>query len=538
MPEPVFDPDQERVLIDEEPPEGEPRTLSERLARAAPWWMISILSHSIAAVVCVFIVAVAQGVQDVEYVLVNPRDIPDQVVRPKPKNIETPKELDLTKEVTDPVLFKAKEADHTETPNDEEFEKAKGESLDALTDKPFRGLSTSDIVGSGGGAAGAYGGRFGGKDHLVNKGGGSKLTQDAVINALRWLARHQNDGGSWSATRHVDRCGRVPKFSGTCIPNPGAESFDIGLTGLSLLAFLGAGYTHLSKETHDGICFGTVVRRGVEYLMKSQDATGRITPDDIPKYMYNHLLAAFALSEAYGMTGSAMIKDGAQRAIDFTIQAQNPGKAWRYSARSGDNDSSVSGWGAQALKSAEVAELSFSKEAYQGILAWYDEVTAKDYAWTGYTDARVGIVVIPGVSEHFSNHPALSAISAMTRIFLRKGKGDPRVRGGLELAMADLPEWDARGLKVDFYYWYYASYAIFLFDGPSGSFWKRWNEKIKAAVLDKQCRTAGDCRHGSWEPVDRWSSEGGRVYTTATGALILEVYYRYAAAVNPYGSNH
>ncbi|GEM_PF-7087366 len=35
------------------------------------------------------------------------------------------------------------------------------------------------------------------------------------------------------------------------------------------------------------------------------------------------------------------------------------------------------------------------------------------------------------------------------------------------------------------------------------------------------------CQEGSWLANDRWSDEGGRVYTTALGALTLEVYYRY-----------
>jgi hypothetical protein len=229
-----------------------------------------------------------------------------------------------------------------------------------------------------------------------------------------------------------------------------------------------------------------------------------------------------------------LVKDAAQKAVDFTVQAQNPGKGWRYSFKSGDNDSSVTAWGAQLLKSAELAELNFSKDTYKSILAWYDEVTEVNYSRTGYTDPRLGKVVIPGVNEHFADHPSLSAISAMTRIFLKGTKADPRIRGGVDLALADLPEWDARGVKVDFYYWYYGSYMMFLFDGPSGSNWKRWNDKILPAVINPQCKVKGDCRKGSWEPVDRWSSEGGRVYTTAMGALILQVYYRSVHALNPY----
>ena len=34
------------------------------------------------------------------------------------------------------------------------------------------------------------------------------------------------------------------------------EDFDAGNTGLAMLAFLGAGFSHLSKDIHDGIRFG------------------------------------------------------------------------------------------------------------------------------------------------------------------------------------------------------------------------------------------------------------------------------------------
>lgn len=46
-----------------------------------------------------------------------------------------------------------------------------------------------------------------------------------------------------------------------------------------------------------------------------------------------------------------------------------------------------------------------------------------------------------------------------------------------------------------------------------------------ALVKSQQSSDAGD-KGGSWEPTDRWSGYGGRVYATAMGALTLETYYR------------
>jgi hypothetical protein len=47
------------------------------------------------------------------------------------------------------------------------------------------------------------------------------------------------------------------------------------------------------------------------------------------------------------------------------------------------------------------------------------------------------------------------------------------------------------------------------------------------ALVKPQNSRPGSCTDGSWEPVDRWSCEGGRVYATAINALTLEVFYRY-----------
>jgi hypothetical protein len=527
--------EQEEFLADQEQAlaQAEPQSFSEKLAHGAPWWLISMFAHGVAAIICVFIVAVSVKAKDQDVVIVStpvpveekPPVVPDRQIKTAP--------LDLPKNSDQPFIAKAEMDNSNESPTDEPFKQLKGENPNALSDKPFHGKATYDIVGAGGGGGGKRGGPLGGyRLKAAIGGGGDPRTEDAVIKALLWLARHQNPDGSWSATQHVGLCGRG-NYKGVCAPNPGAEGFNTGLTGLSLLAFLGAGYTHLSRDVIEGYNFGTVVKQGLQSLMNGQDSSGRLCSEDTPKYMYNHLIAAFALSEAYSLTSSMLVRDAAQKALDYAVQAQNLGKGWRYSFRSGDCDSSVTAWAAQLLKSAELAELTVNKDAYKGIFAWYDEVTEASYGRTGYTDARLGKVVIPGVNEQYGDHPSLSAISAMTRTFLGK-RGDPRVRGGLELCKGDLPEWDARNLKVDFYYWYYASYMMFLVEGPTTGAWKQWNEKIKTAILDHQNVSKGDCRCGSWDPVDRWSSEGGRVYTTAMGALVMEVYYRSAHALNAY----
>ena len=61
-----------------------------------------------------------------------------------------------------------------------------------------------------------------------------------------------------------------------------------------------------------------------------------------------------------------------------------------------------------------------------------------------------------------------------------------------------------------------------------------WNSRIRDVLLQNQSRD-GDSA-GSWDPVgDSYGDSGGRIYTTALGALCLEVYYRYSEALNSFG---
>ena len=505
-------------------PPSEPETPAEKIVQKTPWWSVSLGIH-VLAVLALGWFWVVQADADDEVVVVSrprkPREIP-KMENPTVQNDEKRPKLDYDKKSKETFFKKEENSDRIETNDDEEFKKAKGDSLDFVSNKPFKGRGTYDVIGGGSGGGGKFGGRVGGKRDLWTNGGGDPNTEDAVLNALRWLARHQNPDGSWSVTGYVKQCRQA------CSPNPGEEDFDAGVTGLSILAFLGAGYSHLSRDTHDGICFGDVVRKGLQWMMSHQDPEGCIGSRNAQKYMYNHTLCALAVSEAYGLTGSNLFKDQAQRAIDFTLAAQNPGKGWRYSYRCGDNDSSVTGWAVMVLKSAEISGLSVPDTGYRGTRAWYDEVTEDQYYRVGYTFKGSGKVFVAGKNEHFDHHEALTAIAVMARIFMNR-RNDPVTAGGCDLLLKDKPRWD--GNFIDFYYWYYASLALFQFDGPRGPKWRAWNEDMKNALVPHQNRTAAECRHGSWEPVDRWSCEGGRVYGTAINALTLEVYYRYPNAI-------
>jgi len=353
--------------------------------------------------------------------------------------------------------------------------------------------------------------------------------ESAVIAALRWLARHQNPDGSWSAQGFAKNCAK-----GAC-SGMGEGDYDTGVTGLSLLAFLGAGYTPMSRDEammidpafpDRQLHFGETVKKGLQWLLAQQDPEGCVGERG-QKHLYNHAIASLALSEGYGMTGTELLREPAQKAVDFLVAAQNPGKGWRYSSRGGDNDTSVTGWAVMALKSAELSNLKFPASAFAGALNWLNEATEKNgYYRAGYTQAGTGKVFVPGKNEQFSDHPSMSAVAVLSRIFIQKSQKEPALTAVNFLA-SDLPAWKPG--EVDFYYWYYASLALFQYDGPKGAFWAKWNEPMKNAIVPHQKLAKQGCENGSWDPAeDRWGFEGGRVYAAAINCLTLEVYYRYA----------
>lgn len=307
------------------------------------------------------------------------------------------------------------------------------------------------------------------------------------------------------------------------------------MTALSLLAFLGAGYTHLTKETYidphtnKKMCWGEVVKNGIKWLITSQDAEGCFGGRHGGKYMYNHSIAALAMAEAYGLTNASIFKEPAQKGIDFLLAAQNPYKAWRYSKLCNENDTSVTGWCVMALKSAEISGLQVGRVGFDGAKAFIMECTDEAYYKVGYTAKGTGKVVVPGKNEDWDGHEALTAVGMLCRTFIDHNKSDPALEGGAKLLVADLPQYS--GKKIDYYYWYYGSLALFQYDGPDGKYWKGWNEAMKNAIVPTQKTKKDGCQDGSWDvDVDRWGFEGGRVYTTAINVLTLEVYYRYENA--------
>ncbi|QDV22778.1 prenyltransferase/squalene oxidase repeat-containing protein [Aureliella helgolandensis] len=330
------------------------------------------------------------------------------------------------------------------------------------------------------------------RQELALARGGTLESEQAVERALEWLAAHQMPSGGWSLVHTGgecnERCG-----------NPGShERFDPAATGLSLLAFLGAGYTHLEgkhKET---------VRRGVYFLYQILEETpnGGSFLYQSERGMYNHGIAAFAMCEAYQLTQDRDLLKPAQQAVDFIVHAQSYQGGWGYLPKK-PGDLTISGWQMMALKSAQAAGLEIPDATILAIDIFLDTQQAEESSFFGY--AR------PGKS------PTCTAIGNMIRLFRGMSHTDPRI---LQSA-AFLNSMGHSG--TDAYYNYYVSLYLFHVGDP---FWERWNPRVRDYLVRSQANYGHEA--GSWYFDNPYGKEGGRLYTTAMCAMTLEVYYRFS----------
>jgi FKBP-type peptidyl-prolyl cis-trans isomerase len=323
--------------------------------------------------------------------------------------------------------------------------------------------------------------------------------QKALEKALDFLASKQTEEGDFT--------GRYKKHAGT--------------TGLSLMAFVGADC--VSKD------YSSNITKAVEFI-KSQyhpssdyekgsqkqaregGLIGRANP------MYEHGIATLALAEAIVKTSDYSLEPIIKDAIQMILKAQNTENkpellrgpitadskhygGWRYNPESLDSDLSVSGWPILALKAVINAGFVVPDWSLQKALHFLHKCYDERDGSFGY------------MGEGSGNSCVRAGIGALC-LQLIGNKDDPRIPPALRFMQNDPPVWNMEdpGNGYPFYYWYYGTRAMVNEGGEAWRIWKDW-----------MCRLLVDNQNddGSWE--GNQSEENMPIYTTALGALMLEL---------------
>lgn len=328
--------------------------------------------------------------------------------------------------------------------------------------------------------------------------GGSEQTEQAVTAALAWLASQQRPDGRWDPRMTgggVERSELGQERRGA-----GLRS-DNGITGLALLAFLGAGHTTEKGEYRE------VVARGVEYLVRTQASDGFLGGSALNfERTYCHGMATLALAEALALSSDERLKPAVQRAVAYTVNAQSrQDGGWRYQPGE-SGDMSQFGWQVLALHSAELGGVFTPEQTREGMRRFLGASTRGNARGLGCY--RPG----EGVST------TMTAEALLCRHLIER-EIDPRtVDEATSYLLQSLPNERA----VNEYYWYYGTLAMYHVGGRP---WQRWNERLTDVLIRRQIVAGADA--GAWPADGMWAGYGGKVFSTALSTLCLEVYYRY-----------
>ena len=367
--------------------------------------------------------------------------------------------------------------------------------------------------------------------------------EDRVIAVLDWLVDHQGRDGSWSPARFHEATKRNDaEFTYNLeFRQPGDESGDIGwtklerepvvgVTGLALMAFAGAGFAH------DSGTYEQPVKSGLDFLLKQQLSDGGFLADDRYHFAYEHAVATMAIADLYGLTGDEALAPVLETACACIIEAQNPGLGWRYQPRQGINDTSCTGYMMLALHKATEAGIELDlKHVWKSTLSWLDLVCVKvcgdwktGYDSPGSNNARLRDAESDEL-KGFDTNETLDAVHGLIRIHSgKKVRNDSLLRKLRDVVRRSdrAPVWKPRRIDMQFWFWG----TLFL---KACKYWDDWRDKLYPALLKSQRgfsetdeaanRTSVDTldEHGSWDAVSAWSESGGRVYTTAMGAILL-----------------
>jgi len=335
---------------------------------------------------------------------------------------------------------------------------------------------------------------------LAARFGGSPGSEAAVELGLRWMADHQLTDGSWRFRHHSSACNGRCRHEGR-IDSPNAA------TGLALMSFLGAGYTHQKGPYQSEVQLGLdYLDREIRYLPYGGSFKGIGS-----KALYSHALATIAMAEALAMTGDEKYRKPVVEAYRFIVAAQHGKGGWKYRDRS-PGDMSVTGWMVMAMKACENAGVEPDPKARQLAEEFVDSLEFSGGVEYGYELSGKGDIR-PAARDR---KPSCSAIGHLVKMYLGRHQEHPDLASACQFLS------EAGGSESDVYFNYYGTLVLHHARAPQ---WKQWNQTVRDHLIETQGRNGHEA--GSWFFPDLHGNAGGRLYTTAMAIMTLEVYYRF-----------
>jgi prenyltransferase beta subunit len=302
----------------------------------------------------------------------------------------------------------------------------------------------------------------------------------AIEKGLARLAKMQQDDGSFGAT--------------------GGYTKHCGITGLCALAFMSEGSVPGRGK------YAVNVEKALDFVLaNTSDSSGLIAnPQEASGGpMYGHGFAALFLSEAYGMTGRADIREKLRLAVRLMVNTQNPAGGWRYMPVPYDADLSVTICQTMALRAARNAGVKVPKKTIDKAIDYVRKSQSPDGGFS-YTIGGGG-----------ATFPCTAAgVASLYYSGVYTGKEVDRAMQYL-VKFKDQLKGNASAMNSFGHFYYGHYYGVQAFFLAGGKYWADWFPLIR------DCLIRGQQGDGSW-------SDGvGQEFATAMALIILQVPNRY-----------
>jgi len=303
--------------------------------------------------------------------------------------------------------------------------------------------------------------------------------------AAEWFARHQQPDGRWDG---------------------GDDVADVETTALALLALLGLGHTHRSRE------LGPVVRSGFGFLAQSQDAGGYFGGTGGERLAFRQAVATLALCEGFRFTLSPAFRRPAERALAACRRLRVNGEAWGRGLPTGTIDPAATVWMLLALRTGQRARLAVDVEAQVAGLRALDRVS--DPATGAVRGTTVEDSPIPCASTR-----SLTTAAAVARLLNGASFRDPRIERAVARTLEVTP-----GDRDPFDDW--LGTILIWQSGLGSGGWHARVEEVLKGIRQAQRRDPADPERGSFDP----TAGRTRATETAVRTLTLAIDYRFRRA--------
>ena len=335
----------------------------------------------------------------------------------------------------------------------------------------------------------------------------SAASEKAADLGLIWLANNQGKEGNWG-------------------------SQDLGLVSVGALAFLSAGNTPETGKYREN------VRKALDYVLANAKPSGMLNTTGSRRDMYNHGLATFVLTQAYGMSNDKRLGRTLRKAVKVIIDVQCKDGGWDYvgARQERGHDLSLAVMQAKALRGSMDIGIHIPREtvamAVKSVQGYYrskggtpDNLAAR-YGWTE-KEARY-----PGRFT-YNGGQGTTAMAAAGAVCLQEfGKYDDfRIRRSINGVLDDIKtrmKVTPGRVPFDAYTMYYVSQALYQVGGAA---WSSGYPQIRDALVKTQTlkgktpNATGDA-HGSWA-AGRVSGMPGQMFGTAVAVFTLNIPNRY-----------